>query len=341
MKTSTWLRILLPAMFVAWTLPSFAGEIHDAALAGDVNTVAGLLDEGIDVNEREEAGGTALHLASYAGHLPVVEILLERGAKLEFAAGPGRRALHLAALKAHPAIVGALLEHGANVDPVDEEGVTPLGLAVAACDLEVTKLLIDHGAEVNKRFHDRATVLHGLPYADRAERHREMAELLIAAGADVGATTLNERNTPLHTAAMFGEYDIVELLLEAGADVESANKFNDRPLHSASVTGQARIVTLLLAHGAQVDVADASGMTALHWAAARGMRTRGRSMLDFVTWRRGGTALPHDYVATARELIEHGASIDKRDGKGRTASKLAKKRGDPKMIALLKGGTKP
>jgi len=324
-------------MFVAVTSPTFAGEIHDAALAGDGEAVARLLENGVDVDEPGEAEGTALHLAAYAGHLPVAELLLERGAGLEYKAGPGRTALHLAAMKGHAEIVQALLDRGAQVDPIDHELVTPLGLAVSSCDLAVVQLLIEHGADVNKRFFDHATILHGLPYADHPDRHGEMAALLIGAGVDVNAATKNERNTPLHTAAMFGDYDMVEQLLEAGAAADGANRYNDRPLHSAAVTGQARIAALLLEHGVQVDVADASGMTALHWAAGRGKRTKGRSMHDYVTWRRGGKPIPQDYVRTAKLLIEHGASLEKRDHKGRTPSKIAKKRGDQKMIALLKG----
>jgi cytohesin len=342
MKPTTWLRIPLLALFVVVTLPNFAGEIHDAAQAGDGETVERLLHGGTDINEQDKDKFTALHSAAYAGHLPVVEILLKNSAAPDLAIWNGRTALHLAAMEDHFSIVQALLDHGAQINPLDKEGVPPLGLAVAACRPAVAELLIQQGADVNRRFNDNVTLLHGLPYAPHADRHREIAELLIAAGADVNAETRNERNTPLSMAVMFGDYDTAELLLKAGADVDSANSYNDRPLHGAAITGQAKIVALLLAHGAQVEVADASGMTALHWAVGEGRKTKnGPSMMDFVTRRRGGTPLPHDYVATARELIEHGASIEKRDRKGRTASKIAKKRGDPKMIALLKGAVQP
>ncbi len=266
-KRTTCLHSLLLAATMTLPSMSFAGPLHDAAKSGDAAMIEQLLDHGADVDVAAEFDRTALHLA---------------------------------ALKGHPEVISALLAAGAEVDPLDGEGVTPLGLAMASCGLETAKTLIEHGANVNIRFHAGATMLHALPYAENYDRHREMAEMLVAAGADVNAVTERERNTPLHTAAMFGDYDTAEILLQAGAYAEHANTFGDRPLHGAAALGQARIVTMLLQHGARVGLVDQSGLTALHMAAARGEIRKGRNLQDFVKWRRNGQPLPTDYITTVR-----------------------------------------
>jgi ankyrin repeat protein len=314
-----------------------AGRLHDAVERGDSERVQRLLEEGADIDARDEGQATALHYAAYEGRLAVVRILLDGGAAVNPTGDGGFTPLHVAVVSGHAEIVRALLEAGARVDPRDSEGLTPLGMVGPSCDLEITKLLIDKGANVNARFHSGATILHGLPYAKHANRHRAMAELLVSGGADVDAETDRERNTPLDMAAMFGNTDVLEVLLAAGADVHHVNSYGKRPLHSAAIAGQAEIVALLLAHGAEVDAMDQFGMTALHMAASRGEIKKGRNMQEFLTWRRGGTPLPHDYLATAQELIDHGASPEVRDKKGRTAAKFAKKRGSQRMIALLEG----
>lgn len=73
--------------------------------------------------------------------------------------------------------------------------------------------------------------------------------------------------TPLHFAARFGRDDLAELLVAAGADVDAPNEHGERPLHAAAAHGRTNVVRFLLARGADVDAPGEGGRTPLHAAA--------------------------------------------------------------------------
>ena len=95
----------------------------------------------------------------------------------------------------------------------------------------------------------------------------EVIEVLLEADADVGAR--NEHGwTSLFGAALRGNAGIVERLLEAGADVQVEDIDQDTPLHYAAQNGYPEAVEVLLAAGAGVNAKNALGETPLHWAAS-------------------------------------------------------------------------
>ena len=90
----------------------------------------------------------------------------------------------------------------------------------------------------------------------------EIVELLLDSGADpnkVGELTV----TPLMNAAYKGHYQIVKLLLKAGADKDKVNLFDMTPLIAAVDEGHVGCVELLLDSGADINKVDSDGGTAL------------------------------------------------------------------------------
>jgi ankyrin repeat protein len=77
-------------------------------------------------------------------------------------------------------------------------------------------------------------------------------------------------DTPLHKAASQGHDDILQLLLNHGASVDTVNYLGFTPLHRAAIHGHDGILQLLLNHGASVDDVNNVGDTPLHKAACRG-----------------------------------------------------------------------
>ena len=130
-------------------------------------------------------------------------------------------ALHKAAWGGHGQVAGSLLASGALVDAVGENGWHPLHEAALHGHTEVAELLIAHGADVNAVDNGGNRPLH-------LAMNRETAELLLACGAKVGTASKDGRQ-PLHHAALLGYQDVVELLLERGADPTALDNYGAAP----------------------------------------------------------------------------------------------------------------
>jgi ankyrin repeat protein len=125
------------------------------------------------------------------------------------------------------------------------DGFHPLGLAAFFRQPDVVRLLLDRGAEVdaiacNERIHTTAL------QAAAASGDNESARLLIDAGADVN-TAQPGGFTPLHAAAANGNRELVELLLERGADPGARLDDGRTPVELVPESGQPTIAALLTA----------------------------------------------------------------------------------------------
>jgi len=133
-------------------------------------------------------------------------------------------------------------------------------------DKAALQSLLKQKVDVNAAQGDGMTALHWAAFRDDTE----MVQLLIQAGADVKATTRIGAMTPLVMACNNGSAAMVNLLLKAGADFNAANTVNgSTPLMIAAAAGNPEAVKVLLDHGAEVNVKEkAHGQTPLMFAAA-------------------------------------------------------------------------
>lgn len=82
-----------------------------------------------------------------------------------------------------------------------------------------------------------------------------MVQLLLDAGANVDAITRSQLRTPLHLACLNERVDAAKLLLNcATCDVNAKDRNGETPLHMAVGTGNVKLVALLVRHGADVNV---------------------------------------------------------------------------------------
>ena len=72
--------------------------------------------------------------------------------------------------------------------------------------------------------------------------------------------------TPLHDVAFKGHKDVVQLLLDRGAEPNMADQNGDNPLHKATSKGHTDVVHLLRERGAEPNIANDFGRTALYYA---------------------------------------------------------------------------
>ncbi|MBD5411748.1 MAG: ankyrin repeat domain-containing protein [Treponema sp.] len=121
---------------------------------------------------------------------------------------------------------------------------------------EIVKLLIDNGADVNKRSCIGSTALYSALDSEEwgviKNQSLKIVALLINAGADVNVKDV-QGSTPLSIAAARGYYDIVQLLLENGANANERGHgpFGSTALDMAEMGGHKNIMNLLRAYGAE------------------------------------------------------------------------------------------
>jgi len=134
----------------------------------------------------------------------------------------------------------------------------------------VTDAVRKHSELIASYSHDGFTALHLAVFFG----HEDIAEFLVACGADVNAISANRtfaRNaTPLHSAAASNRPSIVRLLLANGANPNVVQDGGYTPLHSAAFNGSEEIAELLLSHGADIARMTDEGKTALALAVDKG-----------------------------------------------------------------------
>lgn len=150
----------------------------------------------------------------------------------------------------------------------------------------------------------------------------------------------NDRKLPLHVAVSRG-IDFVEILLDAGADVDGVFAFSGTALQSAADDGNLDIVALLLERGADVNAKSGFKGTALIAASRCGHADTVEILLllgadpDALDGYRFATALTAAMdLNVIRLLLEHGASLQKL-GRDEHALVKAVKRGDVAAVELL------
>jgi hypothetical protein len=140
----------------------------------------------------------------------------------------------------------------------------------------------------------------------------QLAQVLHRNGSSVAPRGIHG-NTPLHSAACYGDLEMVQVLLEYGADVNAQNGYCDTPLIYASMgyRDDPGVTRLLIERGADPNTPCWKGLTPLHQALERGM------------------------IEIARVLIEHGANVEVKDDGGRTPLDIASGGQHEGIIKLL------
>lgn len=141
---------------------------------------------------------------------------------------------------------------------------TRLPEAVKSGNLAAVKTLLREHVPVNSAEGDGSTALHWAAY----DNDLDMAQVLLAAHANVNATTRLEAQTPLYMAAENGSAPMIELLLSHGAHANQPDSLGATPLMMAAASGNVDAVKALLDHGAIVNSAEyVRNQTALMFAA--------------------------------------------------------------------------
>ncbi|PHU09878.1 hypothetical protein BC332_21738 [Capsicum chinense] len=217
------------------------GALIFAAREGKTELCKYLVEElKVDVNEKDEEGETPVLHAARHGHTATVQYLIEQGADPATPSASGATALHHAAGNGHIEVVKLLLSKGVNVDFQSDAG-TPLMWAAGLGHEDVVEFLLEHRANLHAQTDDDNCPLISAVAANSLP----CVELLVKAGANVNVKAGDA--TPLLIAAHNGSTEIINCLLQAGADPTAADEDGNKPIQLAATSGSRAAVEALLA----------------------------------------------------------------------------------------------
>ncbi|HYE86924.1 MAG TPA: ankyrin repeat domain-containing protein [Vicinamibacterales bacterium] len=195
-----------------------------------------------------------------AGKVDEVRRLLQQAPSLIGARDSnGASALLIAAYNMKPEVVSALLELGAHVDIFEA--------AVLGKVDRIAQILASNPLRASEYSPDGFTpvalaAFFGQPAAVKA---------LIAAGADVNAAAKNPlKVAALHAAVAGRNLEIVQAILDAGADPNARQQAGFRPMHEAGTNANRKLAELLLARGADPTLTSDDGKSAIDLAREKG-----------------------------------------------------------------------
>jgi ankyrin repeat protein len=311
---------------------------------GNLDAVKVLLDRGADANVQQFRGQTALMWAAAEGHAGVVKLLVERGAdpalasaastKQERRPAGGMSALMFASRQGHVEAARALLDGGANVDQAGADNTSPLLIAVVNGHYDLASMLIERGANPNIADANGRTPLYAAidlrnvqwsqgPAPELPQpAHLALITQLLDAGANPSIKMTGQvghrgsfdmrwsdlkGGTAFSRAAWNGDIEVMQLLLERGADPKVVTDKGETallllagsgwPLGQGYIRSEEEITAaldlLVEKLGMDVNAATAEGITPVIGAIFKGD--------NFVV----------------QYLVDHGARLDVRDAKGR------------------------
>ena len=155
-------------------------------------------------------------------------------------------------------IVNYLIDSGADIHATNGEGKTTLMVATTSNTAEVVERLVQKGVDINAKDYEGLTAL-----MDAAMRPMlpEVLEKLIKAGADINASNSNG-NTALCDAVQMGSLTQINLLIQAGSDMNSTDK-HGTPILAYVRPSMPEALDLLIRAGANVNFQDSTGVSML------------------------------------------------------------------------------
>jgi ankyrin repeat protein len=246
-----------------------------AAAEGQVAVVELLARAGADLTAADEKGWSPLHRASIGGLPGVILALIRAGADPSAGDDDGDTPLHVAR---EGCVVDALVRGGADVEARNLTGVTPIAEAAGRGRSKVVAALVRAGADVEACGGDGEAPIHRAVGCGSA--NAETIRVLVDGGAEVDVLD-SEGRTALLIAAWIDRVDLVDLLLELGADAFTAlsgaasGDFTVRDgetalMRAAAADGVCAVTLILRAGVDDVNAVSANGRTALDLAAHSG-----------------------------------------------------------------------
>ena len=277
-----------------------------AASRGNTDLVKLFLEHGSSADVSDAFGNTPLLIALHKNFDDMAELLMSKNADLNKADNNGVTPLIVAAKKGHIKFVKTIVEKGAYLDSADKNGDTALILAKRENRHDIVMLLLAKNALVEKRSEQDELMAYAA-----LNNYHDIADNLIKRQISVNRR-FSDGLFPLWYAVRNGNAKMIEMFLNAGADLEAKNKDGETVLLYACAKREEHVVIALLNKGANFAVTDKQKSTPLMIAAQRG------------------------FEKAVEILIKKRADLNAKDDKGRTAVKRAQFTGNYHIVEMLR-----
>lgn len=307
---------------------------EDEQKAGYLRCIRVLVDAGMDIDEKNDFGMTALELAMDSGVKEAAAVLTGD----EAMAATGGMTVFQAIEKNDMDSLRALIEGGTDLDETAGEGkfngMTPLAAACMMLHMDAVQLLLEGGADPNVKNADGETCLarllkagdsEGEPFWQKNDNSlcKKLLKLLWAAGMEKDARVNDHADTALTLACRKCwnsgqmDYHFVNALVDGGCDVNLADLDGVTPLMLVSRFGDENDLQIsILEAGADLNAADRNGDTALCYAARNRSDNAAKEMAEM--------------------LFEFGfEKTDAVNNEGKTALELATEANNEPLVKLI------
>lgn len=242
-----------------------------------VNVVKAMIQSGANINQADQNGQTPLMRAASAGLSQNVELLLEKGAEINAISTGGFTPLFFALKSKNKTLPLALLKAGADHRHTTPDGTTAIQLALYQGHYAFAAKMIKLGAITTDYDRNGNQPLHAAILANQ----KNLVQLLLSQGANANALTgeskviwryevnftsapyVTYKKSPLLLAAESGSVEMMQLLVDAGAEVGYQNDEGMDVLLAAAQSNPSAL-RLALALQPNSNIQNISGQTPLH-----------------------------------------------------------------------------
>ena len=234
------------------------------------------LSTAAEINRTDVRGRSALSLAVIKGDHRAVNMLLERGADVNICDHDGDTALLNAAERHDTTCMGLLISANADKAHRNKVGRDPMLKALHNKEEDnpgFIQYLIDEGFSKDSKGYMGVSALATATVCN----HWKSVKVLIENGANLNSAD-NDGDTPLMESLFFHSDDSLKLLLEAGADYTKIDSYGDPILHDVAIYGGLRTVEMICAaklDGRNIISMNKQGKTALELAQTRDTKPDG------------------------------------------------------------------
>ncbi|XP_076285606.1 uncharacterized protein LOC143211647 [Lasioglossum baleicum] len=311
--------------------------IVTAILNRDTEMIELLLTNGADIKEDPKVVCTAVR----CGNLELVEDLLKNGADINALDNMYFRfsLLHEAVKRKQVQMVKLLINYRANVNVKNSQGETPIVNAIQNTDTKMIELLLTNGADIKE---DPKVVCTAVRCGNL-----EIVEDLLKNGADINALdNMYFSFSLLHYAVLRKQLQMVQLLINYGANVNVKDTREKTPIVDAIQNKDKKIIKLLLSNGADIKedpkvlcaAVENGNLKIVEDILTDGADVNMLLIPNSSIGRRFlllHKAVMQKQVKMAKLLLKYGANVNAKDSEGATPIFYAINKRDTEMIELL------